>query len=62
MRKIMLTAVIAGFAGLSAGVWLKSNIMTTAAAMPMQSVTISPEEITRNLPGTLPVAEAVDHM
>jgi hypothetical protein len=62
MRKIMLTAVIAGFAGLSAGVWLKSNMMATAAAMPVQVATISPEEITRNLPGSLPVAEVVDHM
>jgi hypothetical protein len=36
--------------------------MATAAAMPLQPATISPDEITRNLPGSLPVAEAVDHM
>jgi hypothetical protein len=36
--------------------------MATAAAMPVQVATISPEEITRNLPGSLPVAEVVDHM
>ena len=60
MRAIMLTAVVAGSVGLSAGVWLKSTVLASAATMQMQPVTISPEELMRAVPKDLPITEVVD--
>ena len=61
MRAIMLTAVVAGSVGLSAGVWLKSTVLASAATMQAQpATTISPEELMRAVPKDLPITEVVD--
>ncbi|MBM3528136.1 MAG: hypothetical protein FJX62_08590 [Alphaproteobacteria bacterium] len=61
MRTFVLTAVTAGFVGLSAGVWLKSTVLATAAAAPQPStVTISIDDLMRGVPADMPMAGTVD--
>ncbi len=64
MRAIVLTAIVAGFGGLSAGVWLKSTVLATAAtaAVIEPAATISVFEMMHNAPRDLPVTAVADYM
>jgi hypothetical protein len=63
MRKTVLTAVIAGLVGLSAGVWLKSTVLATAAMVQAQpAMAITPFELMRSAPRNLPATEVSDYM
>ncbi len=61
MRAIVLTAVIAGVVGMSAGIWLKSTVLASAGVIAMQpAAAMSPLEMMRAAPRDLPVIEIID--
>lgn len=61
MRVIVLTAAIAGFVGLTAGIWLKSTILASAAVAHAQPAALMlPHDMMRAAPANLPVTQVVD--
>ena len=63
MRAIVLTAVVAGFVGMSAGVWLKSTVLANAAEISARpAAAISVDELMRNVSPNLPATVVADYM
>lgn len=61
MRAIVLTAVVAGFVGLSAGVWLKSTVLASASPVDHAlAATVSPSDLMHSAPRDLPVTVVQD--
>jgi hypothetical protein len=61
MRAIMLTAVVAGCIGLSAGIWLKSTVLATAAAPVATPQTVmSPHDLMQTLTGNALAVEVAE--
>jgi hypothetical protein len=61
MRTIMLTAVVAGCIGVSAGIWLKSTVLATAAApMAAPMTAMSPHDLMHARPGSAMAVEIAE--
>jgi len=60
MRAIVVTAVVAGCIGLSAGIWLKSTVLATAASVPTQAAAMLPHDMMRAAPADLPVVQVTE--
>lgn len=61
MRANVLTAVVAGFIGLSAGVWLKSTVLATASSADrVVAATVSPSDLMHSASKDLPVTVVQD--
>ena len=60
MRAIVVTAVVAGCLGLSAGIWLKSTVLATAGSLPAQIAAMMPHDLMRAAPANLPVIDVCE--